>query len=277
MREAKRISGFDHTMIYRFDEDGHGQVLAEECDPGVPSYLGLRFPASDIPAQARRLYLANRIRVIGNAYYQPSPLQPQTNPLTGQPLDLSFAQLRSVSPVHLQYMRNMGTLASMSISIVVGDRLWGLVLCHDRQPQRVSFQKRVPPASCSAGCCRCRSMPPRPCGIRSPAGAAPIHGADALDHGRPRQRLPGTIGAAAGLPGFRPGAGRRHHLLRRDRADRPGTTARGGGQPGRVAVGQRQGPLVTDNLAKDIAELPQLAQHAAGVLAVPISELHSTT
>jgi light-regulated signal transduction histidine kinase (bacteriophytochrome) len=100
-------------------------VLAEDADPGYPRYLGLCFPASDIPRQARELYRVNRIRVIEDADYQPSPLLPAANPRTGKALDLSFAALRSVSPVHLQYMRNMGTLASMSLSIVVDGQLWG--------------------------------------------------------------------------------------------------------------------------------------------------------
>src|SRR5690606_31189165 len=104
---------------------------------------GLYFPASDIPPQARRLYQENLIRLIQDAHYQPSPLVPALNPATGAPLDLSFAALRSVSPVHLQYMRNMGTLASMSISIVIRGRLWGLISCHDAEPRQVSYQTRT--------------------------------------------------------------------------------------------------------------------------------------
>lgn len=123
--EVKRITGFGRVKAYRFDADGNGLVNAEIADPDYPNYLGLSFPASDIPSQARALYLANRIRVIEDANYQPSPLVPVNNPVTGAPLDLSFATLRSVSPVHLQYMRNMQTLASMSISIVVRGQLWG--------------------------------------------------------------------------------------------------------------------------------------------------------
>ncbi|MDT9115665.1 histidine kinase, partial [Escherichia coli] len=91
-------------MAYRFDAEGNGLVLAEQADAGYPRYLGLCFPATDIPQQARALYCANRIRVIEDANYQPSPLTPAHNPLTDRPLDLSFAALRSVSPVHLQYM-----------------------------------------------------------------------------------------------------------------------------------------------------------------------------
>ena len=111
--QVQRLTGFGRVMVYRFDQDFHGQVLAEVLQPGYDSYLGLHFPASDIPAQARELYRLNRIRAIADANYAPVPLVPPLNPTTGKPLDMSYALLRSVSPVHLQYMRNMGTLASI--------------------------------------------------------------------------------------------------------------------------------------------------------------------
>ncbi len=143
VREVKRITGFGRVKAYRFDAQGNGLVLAEEADEGYPRYRGLCFPASDIPAQARQLYCTNLIRVIQNAHYEPSPIVPAVNPRSGEPLDLSFASLRSVSPVHLQYMKNMGTLASMSISIVIEGRLWGLISCHDAQPRQVGFHTRT--------------------------------------------------------------------------------------------------------------------------------------
>ncbi|MDR6677438.1 ATP-binding protein [Pseudomonas oryzihabitans] len=275
VHEAKRISGFDHAMIYRFDEDGHGQVLAEERDPGVPSYLGLRFPASDIPAQARRLYLANRIRVIGNAYYQPSPLQPQDNPLTGQPLDLSFAHLRSVSPVHLQYMRNMGTLASMSVSIVVGDRLWGLVLCHDRQPQRVSFQTRTAcelfgrVLSLQLDAAETHAESDRRLALRQSMVQLLSSMADRDSVCQGLLDLPQVYLDFARAQGAA--------IISSDGTELIGQT------PPREQVDELiewlstnvKDHYATDNVAKDIAELPKLAQYAAGVLAVPISELHS--
>ncbi|MFC3608774.1 ATP-binding protein [Stutzerimonas tarimensis] len=138
--EFKQITGFGRVMAYRFDVGGNGKVLAETAGPGYDSYLGLCFPASDIPAQARTLYLANRIRVIPTADYHPVGLRA---PASGEPLDLSFAGLRSVSPVHLQYMRNMGTQASMSISIVVQGQLWGMISCHDLAPRTVGLQTRT--------------------------------------------------------------------------------------------------------------------------------------
>ncbi|GFE81465.1 histidine kinase [Steroidobacter agaridevorans] len=141
-REFRQISGFNRILIYRFDEQWNGEVLAEDGDGVLPSYAGLRFPASDIPPQARELYRLNRLRVIPDANYTPVPIEPPLDE-GGTPLDLSFAALRSVSPVHLQYMRNMGTLASMSISVLVDGRLWGLVSAHNALPRRVNAQART--------------------------------------------------------------------------------------------------------------------------------------
>ncbi|WP_116809483.1 ATP-binding protein [Steroidobacter cummioxidans] len=141
-REFRQISGFNRILIYRFDEQWNGEVLAEDGDGVLPSYAGLRFPASDIPTQARELYRLNSLRVIPDANYTPVPIEPPLDE-GGTPLDLSFAALRSVSPVHLQYMRNMGTLASMSISVLVDGRLWGLVSAHNAAPRRVNAQART--------------------------------------------------------------------------------------------------------------------------------------
>ena len=137
---VRRITGFDRVLIYRFEENWDGTVVAEDRNDLLPSYLGLRFPASDIPEQARRLYELNPQRLIADATYSPvAILQAQPGP----PLDLTFSSLRSVSPVHLEYMRNMGTPASMSVSVIRGDgRLWGLVSCHHSTPRRVSFAAR---------------------------------------------------------------------------------------------------------------------------------------
>ncbi|NML48155.1 GAF domain-containing protein [Ramlibacter sp. G-1-2-2] len=142
-REMKRLTGYGRCLVYRFDADGHGEVLAERADPGYDSYAGHRFPASDVPAQARELYRVNHIRVIPDANYDPVPLVPAEGARSPAALDLSFASLRSVSPVHLEYMRNMGTPASMSVSIVSRGRLWGLISCHDHQPKSLTFQARV--------------------------------------------------------------------------------------------------------------------------------------
>jgi light-regulated signal transduction histidine kinase (bacteriophytochrome) len=140
-RDIRHVTGFDRALVYQFDRDWHGTVLAEDGNGVLPSYLDLRFPASDIPAQARELYRRNRLRIIPDAGYAPVPIRPATTP-AGESLDLSQSVLRSVSPVHVEYMRNMGTMASMSVSILVDGVLWGLVSCHNQEPKRVPFQAR---------------------------------------------------------------------------------------------------------------------------------------
>ncbi|HEU4777391.1 MAG TPA: ATP-binding protein, partial [Telluria sp.] len=139
----RAVTGFGRVMVYQFDRDGNGHVVAEAREAHYHSYLGQRFPASDIPRQARELYTLNRIRLIQDANYTPARLVPPANPLSGAPNDLSFAALRSVSPIHLQYMRNMGTLASMSVSLMVKGRLWGLISCHNAAPCPVPFDNRT--------------------------------------------------------------------------------------------------------------------------------------
>ena len=129
-REVRHLTGFDRVMVYRFDPDWNGEVVAEERREDLEPFLGLRYPASDIPAQARALYLRNWLRLIPDARYRPVPLLPERNPLDGRPLDLGGSSLRSVSPVHLEYLANMGVIASMSVSLVDGGRLWGLIACH---------------------------------------------------------------------------------------------------------------------------------------------------
>ncbi|MCW2816912.1 MAG: histidine kinase [Nocardioides sp.] len=128
--EVRDLTGFDRVMVYRFDEQWNGEVVAEAKLRRLNPFLGLHYPASDIPAQARRLYEINPIRVIADIHYAPVPLLPTFDPETGLPLDLSHASLRSVSPIHVEYLSNMGVTASMSVSILIDGRLWGLVACH---------------------------------------------------------------------------------------------------------------------------------------------------
>ncbi|MDO9713310.1 ATP-binding protein [Paracraurococcus lichenis] len=138
---VRGVTGFDRALVYRFEENWDGIVVAEDGDGRLPSYLGLRFPASDIPAQARRLYELNPQRLIADAGYAPVPILSARH--GGPPLDLTYSALRSVSPVHLEYMRNMGTPASMSVSLLRPDgRLWGLISCHHATPRRVPFAAR---------------------------------------------------------------------------------------------------------------------------------------
>ncbi len=143
VKEIQAMTGYDRVLIYRFEEEGHGQVIAEASDPSMEVFNGLFFPASDIPEQARELYRTNWLRIIPDAAYEPVPLVPKLRPDTQTPLDLSFATLRSVSPIHCQYMKNMGVLSSMSISLLKGDKLWGLISCGNREPLHVPHELRA--------------------------------------------------------------------------------------------------------------------------------------
>ena len=129
-------------MIYRFLHDGSGSVAAEDRAEALPPFLNHRYPASDIPKQARELYLRNLIRVIPDVSYTPAPLIPPLNPATKAPLDMSDCTLRSVSPIHVQYLKNMNVAASMSVSIVVDGALWGLVAFHHMAPKLVPYELR---------------------------------------------------------------------------------------------------------------------------------------
>ena len=142
VEQIRRITGFARVDLYRFASDWSGEVLAESRDEDMPAYLGLHFPASDIPSQARALYQSNPVRLIADVHYTPAPLEPDRNPATGGPIDLRFATLRSVSTIHLEYLRNMGTGASMSASILRDGVLWGLIACHHRAPLLVDFERR---------------------------------------------------------------------------------------------------------------------------------------
>lgn len=136
------LSGYERIMVYRFLADGSGAVIAEARDPHVASMLNHRFPESDIPKQARTLYARNHVRVIPDSAYVPVPLEWVAGHEPSQPLDMSDCHLRSVSPIHLQYLRNMGVAASASISIMVGGKLWGLIACHHHAPCELDFVER---------------------------------------------------------------------------------------------------------------------------------------
>jgi two-component system, chemotaxis family, sensor kinase Cph1 len=137
------LTGYDRVMVYRFDEDGHGEVFSEERKPELEAYLGNRYPASDIPQIARRLYERNRVRVLVDVTYAPSPIYPRLSPISGRDLDMSLCFLRSPSPIHVQYLKNMGVRATLVISLVVGGRLWGLISCHHYVPRFVHFEVRA--------------------------------------------------------------------------------------------------------------------------------------
>ncbi|WP_293899438.1 GAF domain-containing protein [Phenylobacterium sp.] len=138
----KSICGYDRVMVYRFDEHGHGEVFAEQREPELEAFLGNRYPASDIPQMARRLYVRNRVRVLVDVAYEPVGLNPRLSPITGQDLDMSLCALRSMSPIHIQYLKNMGVAATLVASLVVEGKLWGLVSCHHYKPRFVQFEIR---------------------------------------------------------------------------------------------------------------------------------------
>lgn len=144
-REAARcmraFTGFDRVMIYRFAADDSGEVIAEARRPEMTPFLGLRFPASDIPKQARALYLRSLLRIIPDVDGTTHPIVPGTDP-SGQPIDLSLTVTRAVSPIHLEYLRNMGVGASMSVSILSKGRLWGLIACHHDTPHHLDYERR---------------------------------------------------------------------------------------------------------------------------------------
>lgn len=141
-QQLQLITGYDRVMVYRFLPDGAGEVIAESKHYDVASYLGLRYPASDIPQQARQLYLKNLLRVIGDVDAQVVPILPPTSFVAHQ-VDLSFSTLRAVSPVHIQYLQNMGVKASMSISIIINGKLWGLFACHHYSAKVPSYFQRT--------------------------------------------------------------------------------------------------------------------------------------
>lgn len=141
-RFVKALTGFDRVMVYRFATDGSGEVVAESAKPDIGSFLGLHYPASDIPKQARELYRRNLLRIISDVDDDVSPIIPPTNP-EGRPLDLSMSGLRAVSPIHIEYLRNMGVKASMSISILRRGTLWGLFSCHHYAPLVLSYEVRT--------------------------------------------------------------------------------------------------------------------------------------
>ncbi|MET1027421.1 MAG: HWE histidine kinase domain-containing protein, partial [Dongiaceae bacterium] len=140
-RQIAALTGFERVMVYRFSPDGSGEVVAERAKSGLPPYLGLRYPASDIPRQARALYERNFLRIIVDVNAEPVAVTPARTP-EGDMLDLSMSVLRSVSPVHLEYLRNMGVRSSMSISILRDGHLWGLIACHHGKPMQLGLETR---------------------------------------------------------------------------------------------------------------------------------------
>jgi light-regulated signal transduction histidine kinase (bacteriophytochrome)/CheY-like chemotaxis protein len=140
-RQLRALTGFDRVMIYRFDQDDAGEVIAESAKPDLVKFLGLHYPASDIPSQARLLYTRNLLRIIPDIHATPSPIVSDASQ-GDAPVDLSMSMLRSVSPIHIEYLNNMGVGASLSVSILRNNKLWGLFACHHMGPLHVSYERR---------------------------------------------------------------------------------------------------------------------------------------
>ncbi|MDG0791692.1 diguanylate cyclase [Cohnella ginsengisoli] len=138
---VKDILGYDRVMVYEFDADWNGKVIAEAKNSTMEPFLGHHYPASDIPKQARALYVRNWVRTIVDMDYEPVPVVPTLQP-SGKPLNLSLSVLRSVSPIHIEYMKNMGVGATMTISLIHGGELWGMIACHHESPKYVPHRQR---------------------------------------------------------------------------------------------------------------------------------------
>lgn len=143
VKEVRKLTGFDRVMLYQFDAEGAGTVIAEDKLGSLTPYVELHYPASDIPKQAKELYTLNLLRLIPDVNYQPIELISVNDPVINKPLNLSLAVLRSVSPIHIEYLKNMGVTASMSISLIRDKNLWGLIACHHNSTKHVSYEVRT--------------------------------------------------------------------------------------------------------------------------------------
>jgi light-regulated signal transduction histidine kinase (bacteriophytochrome) len=142
-RVFKKLTGYDRVMVYRFDPDGHGEVFSEQREDNLEAYLGNRYPASDIPQIARRLYETNRIRLLVDVSYRAIPLIAGDDAIHDGQLDMSLCSLRSVSPIHIQYLKNMGVSATLVVSLMAGGSLWGLVSCHHYSPRNIAYETKA--------------------------------------------------------------------------------------------------------------------------------------
>ena len=140
--QIKNLIGYDRIMIYKFLEDGHGEVIAEVKERYLEPFLGLHYPASDIPKQARELYKVNLTRIITDVNTEASPILTLAVNGQAEPLDMTCCELRAVSPIHIQYLKNMGVASSFSISLLYRDELWGLIACHNYTPRFINYKAR---------------------------------------------------------------------------------------------------------------------------------------
>jgi chemotaxis family two-component system sensor kinase Cph1 len=140
--QVRTLTGFDRVAVYRFMPDDSGEVIAEDVREDLPPWLGMHYPATDIPKQARAMYLKNWLRFIADAHYVPVPLVPAKHPVSNRPPDMTYSVLRSVSPIHLEYLHNLGSEATMTISLIDEGKLWGMITCHHQTPRLVSYELR---------------------------------------------------------------------------------------------------------------------------------------
>ncbi len=143
VRSVRELVGYDRVMVYKFDPEGHGKIIAEARDMRLDSLLGHHYPATDIPQRARDLYIRNRVRVLVDVDYVPAAIEPRLRPAGGGDLDMSMCYLRSMSPLHLQYLKNMGVTATLVVSLVREGKLWGLIACHHYQPRNLRAPVRA--------------------------------------------------------------------------------------------------------------------------------------
>ncbi|MEH1959329.1 MAG: ATP-binding protein [Nostoc sp.] len=142
VQEVRKITEFDRVMLYKFDDDGHGSVVAEEKLETLEPYLGLHYPESDIPKPAKKLFAVNSIRIIPDSSCEPVKVFPVNNPISDRPIDLTNSILRSAAPCHMEYLHNMGVGATLTISLIKDQKLWGLIACHHQSPKYISYELR---------------------------------------------------------------------------------------------------------------------------------------
>jgi diguanylate cyclase (GGDEF)-like protein len=142
-KQMRKLTGYDRVMVYQFHREGHGEVIAECRQPEMEPYLGLHYPASDIPPQARRLYTLQRLRLMVDVDYRPARILALPELAGSTPLDMSYCGLRSVSPMHIEYLKNMGVAASLGVSLILGGELWGMIICHHRVAMQVGKGTRI--------------------------------------------------------------------------------------------------------------------------------------
>ncbi|MBN3949493.1 MAG: GAF domain-containing protein [Nostoc sp. NMS7] len=142
VQEVRKITEFDRVMLYKFHDDGHGSVVAEEKLENLEPYFGLHYPESDIPQPAKKLFVTNSIRIIPDSSSEPVKVFPVNNPISDRPIDLTNSILRSAAPCHIEYLDNMGVAATLTISLIKDQKLWGLIACHHQSPKYISYELR---------------------------------------------------------------------------------------------------------------------------------------